>query len=88
MWNERIILKEVDCVVVKNSTFKVNPAQKEWDWDPTTHDVYKHYVWWYAQSIQLSDQKDTYKFWAWPWELDDVRFWLNWKLVIYFEPNL
>jgi len=82
----KIILKSSPAVVMKNSTFTVKPAEKEWDWDPTTHEVYKNFIWQEVQTIQISDQKEIYKIWWKLWSFDNVPFGTPWRLVISFEP--
>jgi hypothetical protein len=82
----KVLLKEANAIVFKNSTFDVKPWDwKPESWDPSTHDFYKDHIWKKCQSLQISDQKEIFKV-AWiEWQFDELTFWTPWKITITFE---
>lgn len=74
--------------VQKNSTFSVNAPQNPWDWDPSTHDVYKNYIGKKADSVKIADEKWViHKLAWWEWTLENLKFGKQWKIHIIFEEN-
>ena len=86
--SEKVVLKEIPVVVMKNTTFKV----KAWDgnpdsWNPADHEVFGQLIGQDAQSVQLSDWKDVYKL-AWAkGQFDDLTFGQRGKILMTFYPE-
>jgi len=85
--SEKIVIKSLPAVVIKNSTFDLKAPEKTWDWDFKTHDFYKQFeVGQKMQSVKISDQKNEYSIADIDWALNHLSFWTPWKIVVSFEP--